>query len=334
MTVLAILSPLICTRPDGTTYPGDNPLAGWPLPDSWGTPSNCTAGPTMAEQGLNAAGITGPTKSFADGLAAFVKTLSTFWMNEPSPKVSDGANAVGTAQFIALHLSWVAMVVMAISLVIQAARIAWHQRGMDVAALVSSLIRYVLVVGGGAAFAGLLLVVGDAYSTWIIDLASGGKDFGANLNRLISDPNMLAGVAMVAALVLLSIAIIACIVQLGLMMARSGLIVILVGGWPMSASAAAMGEAGRLQFTQYSGTLLALILYKPAAATIYAGAFSLIGTQGNDAVWSIMSGVVTMFVAIFALKWLLKLCTPVVGPGLEPTGVGRSVGMGAALARR
>ena len=76
---------------------------------------------------------------------------------------------------------------------------------------------------------------------------------------------------------------------------------------------------------KYLSWLLAFILYKPAAATVYAAAFWLIG-EGKD-LMSIFTGMVAFCMAVVALPALMRLITPAVsavtsgGSGMAAAGV-------------
>jgi hypothetical protein len=115
-----------------------------------------------------------------------------------------------------------------------------------------------------------------------------------------------------------------------------GVLVILAGTWPLSASAAAL-DAGRPWFSKQTAWIVAFALYKPVAATIYAASFRLIGTPGADAdadadpTVAILSGVSVMVVAILALPALIRLVIPDTAPVSGGRGMGSVAGASAAL---
>ena len=63
-----------------------------------------------------------------------------------------------------------------------------------------------------------------------------------------------------------SLLIIVAVVQIILMLARGGMLVVLTGILPLSAAAAMSGESGKGWFNKNVAWLVAFILYKPAAA--------------------------------------------------------------------
>ncbi|WP_254517711.1 hypothetical protein, partial [Salmonella enterica] len=75
--------------------------------------------------------------------------------------------------------------------------------------------------------------------------------------------------------------------------------------------------------------LAAFILYKPAAAIIYATAFYLTGTDvlkdDGTGLLSILTGMILMVLALFAMPALMRFVTPMVG-AMAAGGAG----MGAA----
>ena len=72
------------------------------------------------------------------------------------------------------------------------------------------------------------------------------------------------------------LAFFASLIQIALMVVRGGMLVILAGILPLSASATNT-EWGRAWFKKCIAWLIAFILYKPAAAIVYATAFRLVG---------------------------------------------------------
>jgi hypothetical protein len=118
------------------------------------------------------------------------------------------------------------------------------------------------------------------------------------------------------------IAILASVMQIVLMIIRGGLLVILTGIFP-TAAAFTNTEAGRGWFQKCTAWLIAFILYKPAAAIIYATAFQLSGTkifgnsgEGKDfgsALLTTVTGLALMVIALFAMPALMRFVTPMVG---------------------
>lgn len=317
---VAAAAPVDCTTPDGgTTTVPDTGIFGWdPLP----LPDNCVPGQETTVASVVADQVIG-IDSFRSSLESFVKTLATFWVSTPSPDVQ-GA----TAQFLTASVSWYTAALMVVALLVRGAMIAISQRSQGFALMGASLVRYVLVVGSGSAVIAAALTAGDAYSAWIIEKSTEGTDFATRLTNLVVAPSNNAGsVGQLALLLLLGLAILVSLGQVILMIVRGGVLVILAGTWPLSASAAAL-DAGRPWFSRQTGWIVAFTLYKPVAATIYAASFSLMGTGGTDPTIAILSGVSVMAVAILALPALIRLVMPMT----EPVSGGRGSGATAAAA--
>src|SRR5690606_38464324 len=112
------------------------------------------------------------------------------------------------------------------------------------------------------------------------------------------------------------IAILASVVQIILMDARAGMLVILTGILPLSASATNT-EMGRQWFKKCVAWLVAFVLYKPAAAIVYAAAFQLTGTDvftdDGTGLLAVLTGLMLMVIALFAMPALMRFVTPMVG---------------------
>lgn len=322
--MIATLTPLICTNPDGSTYPLDNTFGGLPFISGFGQPDNCVDGPSMAAQATDA--VFGPG-SFRQAVAGFVRLISTFWLQQDPPAlVNSDYQPSGTVAFLSDHIAFYTMVVMMGCIALQGGLIAWHQRSAGAEKLGKALGGYLLVVGPGAAVISILLQVGHAYSVWITNEAGSGG-FADNLQRFLVAPDATNSLGIAGVYALLGIAIVAAVVQYFIMLGRLGMLTIMVGTWPLAASVIVLDQ-GKAMFTTYSAFLMAVVLYEPAAATIYAGAFSMMGTQpsSTDAGQLIAQGIVTMILAILTLPLLMRLLAPVTAPAASGSGIG-----GAAL---
>ena len=110
------------------------------------------------------------------------------------------------------------------------------------------------------------------------------------------------------------------------MLVRVGVVTIFAGLLPLAA-AGTSNQTGMEYFKRMTSWLLAFVLYKPAAATVYASAFLMIG-DGKDAT-SVLAGLFMLVLAIVALPALLRLITPMVGAAVA-AGAGAGGGMAAA----
>ena len=210
-----------------------------------------------------------------------------------------------------------------LSVIIGGIRMAWEQRAQPGKDLLQSLITLIVVSGTGLAIISLATTAADAFSIWILngatdcDVSAAGESncFGTNVAAMVaitaSSPIGLIGV-----LILGSIALLMTYVQVALMVVRGGLLVILAGVLPLTASFTNT-QMGKQWFGKVIGWTIAFILYKPAAALIYAAAFSLTGTDAfkddGGGIWTILTGLALMLMALIALPALLKFVAPMTG---------------------
>ena len=115
-------------------------------------------------------------------------------------------------------------------------------------------------------------------------------------------------------LVLGLIAILISAAQAILMLFRQASLVILAGVLPLAA-AGTLTPATRTWFKKVTGWMLAIIFYKPAAAAVYAAAFTLIGT-GKGA-GTVLMGFAMVGLSLLALPVLMRLFTWTTGQVTE-----------------
>ena len=160
----------------------------------------------------------------------------------------------------------------------------------------------------------LLLQAGDAWSNWVLNASTGGQ-FAARLNTMLSLTNAAPAVAVVLGV----IAILISAAQAILMLFRQASLVILAGVLPLAA-AGTLTPATRGWFKKVTGWMLALIFYKPAAAAVYAAAFTLIGT--GTGVRTVLMGFAMVALSLLALPVLMRLFTWTTGQVTESAGGG------------
>jgi type IV secretion system protein TrbL len=276
----------------------------------------------------------------ADGVVeAFGKAvawLGTFWVKvDTPPLISSGTAASSEVEFLQGHLWFWTLALAVMAVLIGAGRMVWEQRGEPLRQVAIGLVRFILVSAGGVAVIQLLITASDGLAKWLIDEATAGTGFGTNLMAMIS-LNGQVGVILVIVLGLFAAMI--SLLQLVLMVFRSGLLVVLAGVFPTTA-AFTNTEMGRQWFQRCVGWIIAFILYKPAAALVYATAFKLTSANvfgkeddGTGGV-KILAGLGLMFVALIALPALMRFVTPMVGAVAGGGGGGAAMGaMAGSLA--
>ena len=264
--------------------------------------------------------------SFADAVGQATRLLFTFWTRVPGPDV---AQPGGPVEFIRSSTSWYAGALAVGAFLVAAARLALTRRGQQAALLAQAMVRLLAVTFLGVPVVSALLAAGDAYSDWVLTPAAGG-DFGARLTGLAGVSN-LAGQGLGSALVLLFalLALVSSLGQMLLVFVRAGVVTVLLGLLPLTAAVSGT-DAGRQWNERSSAWLLAFVLYKPAAATVYAAAFVSIGE--SDSTVGIVSGVFLLALAGLTLPALLRLVVPATAAVAAGGGGGAGAAFGGALA--
>ena len=234
-----------------------------------------------------------------------------------------------------------------VSVIIGAIRMAWEQRANPGKELLQSIMTLIVVAGAGLTFITLAAAATDAFSVWVLNNATGcdvteageSNCFGTNVVGMIALTST-SPVGLLGVLILAVIAFLMTIAQVALMVIRGGLLVVLAGVLPLTASFTNT-QMGRQWFQRAIGWTIAFLLYKPAAALIYAAAFRLVGSDafrdGGGGLVSIITGMGLMLVALFALPALLRFVMPmtaaVIGGGaggLAMAGMAGAAGVEAA----
>lgn len=250
--------------------------------------------------------------------------------------------AGGAVLFLQSSLWWYMAAGAVASIIIGGIRMAWEQRAEPGRELLRSLLTLVVVAGAGVTIVGLLVSAADSFSVWLInkslqcDVSADAACFGENmLNLLALTTNPAApGLGSVLIIFMGIGAIVAAVFQIILMVARGGMLVILTGVLPLAASATNT-EMGKSWFKRCVSWLVAFILYKPAAAIVYAGAFQLVGTDvfkdDGSGLVAVVTGLMLMVLALVAMPALMRAVTPMIG-AMTAGGGGAMLGAAAMAA--
>jgi type IV secretion system protein TrbL len=268
-------------------------------------------------------------KAILEAMSQMVTTLSTFWVSMPTVNLAseDGTTASPVVSMVNSELMVWTVTLAVLAVILGGIRMIWEQRGAPLKDLLRSLITLTLVSGLGLGVISILVIAADAFSVAIIDRSTDGKGFAEAMNILVITNQ--PGVGVFILIVLGLIGLIASLVQVVLMVVRSGMLVILAGILPTTA-AFTNTEMGRQWFQKAVGWTIAFILYKPAAAIVYSVAFLLMGNNsGQDALIGSITGFTLMVVALFALPALMRFVTPMVGAIASGSGGGAGAAVGA-----
>lgn len=279
--------------------------------------------------GLADDAISNLAKSIMEGMSQMVTTLSTFWVSMPTVNLisedRSGASPVVTTVNSQLWPWTLTLAVLAV--IIGGIRMIWEQRGAPLKDLLRSLITLTVVSSLGVGVISILIIAADAFAAAIIARSTNGKGFAESMKVLVMTGQ--TGVGVFILIVLGLVGLIASLVQIVLMVVRSGMLVILAGILPTTA-AFTNTEMGRQWFQKAVGWTIAFVLYKPAAAVVYSVAFLLMSkTSGKDALIGSITGFTLMIVALFALPALMRFVTPMVGAVAAGSGAAAGAAVGA-----
>ncbi len=259
-------------------------------------------------------------------LTRAIEWLSTVWMNTPTPTLVDASgNPTGTVAWMQGELLPLTAALAVGSVVVGGAKIAVAEAGQaEAREFTRWLFVYVLASAGGVAFAAMLVATCDGFASYVIGQATAGSNFGDHLAQglglvtqavgsgtLQPQGGFLLGLAGTAgsamlAIVIGAIALVASFVEFVLMAFRGGVLVILCGLIPLAAAFSNV-PTGERWLRRIAGWIVALALYKLAAAFCYAAAFRL--SAGTDVI-AVMDGLALLVVSVLALPVLLRLTLP------------------------
>ena len=269
--------------------------------------------------------LSGIASAIESGVAWIVTSTADWWVQVPSPDLATEP-AVGRLQQWVLPL---AVAVAVLGLIIAGGKMALTRKANPLIDAGSGLIIVAATSAVGVLLPSLLLKAGDAWSASVLNASAGGQ-FASRLTNVLT----LGGAAPAAVVVLGIVAIVISAIQAVLMLFRQGALIILAGVLPLAA-AGTLTPATRTWFKRITGWMLALIFYKPAAAAVYATAFTLIGT-GRDP-RTILMGFAMVFMSLLALPVLMRFFTwttgqvtdSAAGGGFLQTALGGAIAIGA-----
>ncbi len=287
-------------------------------------------------------------KSAADATTTILKTLGTFWLNIPSPKVSNlpdsqltGAaaptnlQASGAAGVLQGNLGYLTILAAVVGLIVCGARLGITGRSEHGSEAVKMLVRLIAVTAAGAGIVDILIKAGDVFSPWIISSATGAP-FEQTAPSLLTNEGLLAMTPLLTIIVAI-FALFGAGAMVIFMILRGALLIILIAVWPLSASLTST-EQGLQWYKKINAYLIAFVLLRPVASIIYAAGFLLI-KDGHDfqttdpgvsALMASLTGMAILAVAGLSLPALLRFVAPATASG-SGAMTGAAV-MGAAVA--
>ena len=280
-------------------------------------PACRVAGNVIQSVTTSAAGdvLGGIAQAITAGVRWIVENTATWWLRIPSPDLA-AEPAVTRIQQWLLPIT----VAVAIGGVIAAgARMALTRRANPLIDVTSGLLTVAAASTLGVTAMTLLLKAGDAWSAWVLQVSTGGHF----TQRLILALNLGGGAAPAVVLVCGTIAIFLSLVQAVLMLFRQAALIILAGVLPLAA-AGSVAPMTRTWIRKVTAWMLALICYKPAAAAVYAAAFTMIGSGGSPR--TVLMGFVMLAMSVVMLPALMKFFTWTTGAIAGSGGGGQFLG--------
>jgi hypothetical protein len=266
-----------------------------------------------------AGGVLGSiANAISDGVRWMVVNTAAWWVQIPSP---DLASEPAVAKIQAWLLPVTAAIAVA-GVIAAGARMAITRRAGGLLDVGGGLLTIAAAATLGVVVPALLLKAGDAWSAWVLQVSTGGQF----TQRLTTALVLGGGVAQMVVVVFGILAIVLSLVQAVLMLFRQTALVILAGVLPLAA-AGSVAPMTRAWIRKVSSWMLALIFYKPAAAAVYAAAFTMIGS-GRSARIALM-GFVMLLLSVVMLPALMKFFTWTTGAIGGPGGGGQLLGAAA-----
>jgi type IV secretion system protein TrbL len=273
--------------------------------------------------------------AIVDALKGVITYVCTFWVRIPTPELAGSSGAASPpVSYLQSHLHWYVGAGAVMSIMFGVGKMVWESKLQHGADLVKGILLLIVVSGASLTIIQLLVTVSDDFSTWIMGQALGGVGaaelagaFGAQMGAMLGASTLVGGpVPIMLAIVLGAMALIGSIIQAFLMVVRGGMLVILAGCLPLCFSFWST-ESGKSWSRRSVSWLIAFILYKPAAAIVYATAFQLVSTTGGaGGLANVFTGITLLFMAVLALPALLRFVTPLVA-GVAAGGAGMAMGV-------
>lgn len=235
----------------------------------------------------------------AQGAAQLVVTMSSWWITTDSVNPQD--SAVLAAQGATRYLIGAILVG---SVLVQAVRLIISRKAEPLFTVVTGLVRFAAVSALGLVVLQAALRAGDAFATSILNGAA--NNFAFLMRDLLTGDHTEVSTFVVFLVAL--IAAVAAVVQWMLMMIRQAGLLVLAALLPLAA-AGSLNRSTRGWLNKLGSWLIALVIYKPAAAFIYYIGFSYLSSPASNqpgSVSTMLTGCVVLLLAVVAMPALLR----------------------------
>lgn len=281
--------------------------------------------------------------SLSSAFAKALTELSTFWVDIPTVNLS---TAAGARAFVQSSTFWMTTALVILSIIVAGIKTIAERRNEPAMELVKSLLTMVIIGGVSVSAVQLLVDISDEFSSWIVTRATVNSDLvllvnplagsqgaaGAAADAVVVTSPAVSSIPIAVIIVGGIVGVLASLVQMGLMILRGAMLILLTGILPL---AAAMTNTswGKEWLTKAVGWLAAFLLYKPAAAIIYSTAIILLDSESAfsalDGIMRYAMALMTIGMGVFALPALIKFIMPATA-ALGASG-GGGMGFGAMM---
>lgn len=273
--------------------------------------------------------------SFADAMYDFavwiLEVLSTWWLSAPNADVENAA-VTQIQNDIHFYVIGFAMIGFLMGLV---RMVASQDIKAGIQGAFKPIVNLIMVTGVYAIGVTMLLQAGDATALWLMERAAEGE---TDLSVMFM-PAASSGSGVATMLLIYLLSGLGGIINFVFMIFRNLLLVVLMAFMP--ALAAATGtQRGDQAFGKANGWLIALLLFKPVAAAVYALGFRLMregseveGFQAEtQTAVDQLTGAGIIVLAALALPALVKFLVPAAATGAGAFSGAAAVGAGVGAA--
>lgn len=272
-----------------------------------------------------------------ESLGNVMITLGSFWTKGT---VGMDVGKGSPIEFMQQHMQFFATTVLVASMMACGIQMLVTRNNDELQRLGRGVITTIVVSGAGTTAVTVGVAAADAFSTWLMDAATQGQS--ANFGSVILSTASIPSGGLFVVLVMGGAALIANIVQIGLLYLRAALLILVIAIFPVVAASSA-SKMGETWWRKLTGFVIAVILYKPVATIIYAlGVRVLSSATGKedvaDALTAYILGGIFLVAAALALPPLVSFIMPVTaaigggGFGVAAAGAG-AVASGAVNVR-
>lgn len=269
-----------------------------------------------AAQNVANAWLSDIVKGWADAAAQFLKWLNEWWMDTPAADI-----ASAPVQNLTANLSWYTAAFAVLGFLVGLIRLLLQQSDLRNAGinLGRPLFNMVLATGVYGAGIPLLMEAGDGLSKWLLEKTTDSSVSLDSMMNVDSIMKMPIGITLIMVLLLM----LSSVVNFAFMIFRNVMFLLLAAFLPTVAAASGT-EAGNQAWRKDNGWLLALLLFKPVAAGIFA--LGIYATRSNvinpedqgqfgAELVNTLTTLLILVMAALALPALIKFVVPAAAAG-------------------